>query len=426
MDIQPSDSDRRQTRRLAATAVALAFFFYLLSRGVGESYSVFLLPLGRELGWSRSALTGVFSLYLAVSGITAAIMGMLFDRFGPRFVYSLGLGSLGGGWFLAGFIEQVWQLYACLGILGGAGVTALGMVSGASLIGRWHHKRLTTAMAIAYTGSGCGLLALVPLCQFILDNFGWRNCFHLVGGGVLAICAAIQLLPWRALKAGHPAHPSKVRGQHGSPAAWTLARALRVPEFWYMAQVFFFTAVGMYIVLVQVVPFLVERGFSSMESASAFGLQGMLSVFGIISAGWMVDRLGHRGVATLTFVGTGLGIVALLALAYWKAGWLVTAYVLAFGLGQGGRGPIVSSLCARRFAGAGQATIQGALFSGAWVGSAVGALCAGVLHDLTGGYVASFVVAIIAVLLGGIPFWLPHGLGSPSSPHARDTPETRR
>lgn len=72
----------------AATVLFLCFAFNMLGRGVADAYIVFLLPLGTEFGWSRSQLSSVFSIYLVVVGLAAPLTGMLFDRFGPRIVYS--------------------------------------------------------------------------------------------------------------------------------------------------------------------------------------------------------------------------------------------------------------------------------------------------------------------------------------------------
>jgi len=56
----------------------------MLGRGLGDSYAVFLLPLEREYGWTRYQLTSVYSVFLLVSGFAAPLIGMLFDRVGPR------------------------------------------------------------------------------------------------------------------------------------------------------------------------------------------------------------------------------------------------------------------------------------------------------------------------------------------------------
>ena len=88
-------------RGAALGVLAAAFAFNLVGRGSGETYTVFLLPLEREFGWSRSQLTGVYATYLLVGGLLAPFVGTLFDRIGPRAVYLGGLGCAAAAYLLA-------------------------------------------------------------------------------------------------------------------------------------------------------------------------------------------------------------------------------------------------------------------------------------------------------------------------------------
>ena len=56
----------------------------MFGRGLGDTYAVFLLPLEREFGWTRSELTSVYSIYLLTHGLTSPLIGVLFDRIGPE------------------------------------------------------------------------------------------------------------------------------------------------------------------------------------------------------------------------------------------------------------------------------------------------------------------------------------------------------
>jgi MFS family permease len=72
---------------------------------------------------------------------------------------------------------------------------------------------------------------------------------------------------------------------------------------------------------------------------------------------------------------------------------------------MGVRGPIVSSVAARYFAGPRVATIYGVIYASNAVGAAVGSLAGGLLHDLTGGYRAALAMAIVLMTLAALPFW---------------------
>ncbi len=72
---------------------------------------------------------------------------------------------------------------------------------------------------------------------------------------------------------------------------------------------------------------------------------------------------------------------------------------------MGARGPIISSICARQFAGPSVATIYGTIYSCNALGAAFGSLVGGVLHDLTSGYVVGLCFSLVFIALAAMPFW---------------------
>src|SRR5580765_2925820 len=77
--------------RVALNVLALCFALSVLGRGLGESFTVFLKPISESFGWDRAQVVSVYSLSWLTSGLTAPLVGRLFDRSGPRMVYALGL-----------------------------------------------------------------------------------------------------------------------------------------------------------------------------------------------------------------------------------------------------------------------------------------------------------------------------------------------
>jgi predicted MFS family arabinose efflux permease len=66
---------------------------------------------------------------------------------------------------------------------------------------------------------------------------------------------------------------------------------------------------------------------------------------------------------------------------------------------------VVAGLSARLFAGRGQATVYGAIYALMSLGTGLGAMLSGLLHDWTGGYRAGFLLALAGVGLAAVPFW---------------------
>jgi MFS family permease len=377
----------------------------MFGRGLGDTYVVFVLPLERDYGWTRSQLTSVYSIYLLMHGFTSPLVGMIFDRLGPRWVYTTGLACMCGAFFLAAGLSNLWQFYLFVGGMVGIGVSLTGMVPGSALLARWYRERLSTAIGIAFSAAGVGTIIFVPLTQQLVGESGWRFAYRVLGTALLILVPLVAfLVPWKRFYAGHPERVPSAR-VGGAGEGWTLRSAMRTPLYWGLCQVFFFTASAMFTVIVQLVAFFVDVGFSPITAASAFGALGLMSAISVMGSGFTSDRFGYRQTITTTFIGTAAGMALLLILTYVPSHLLLVLFVPIFGLCMGVRGPIVSSISTRYFAGPNVATIYGTIYASNAIGAAFGSLMGGLLHDLTGGYRMGLAVALVCVLVASTPFW---------------------
>jgi len=390
--------------RTAAAVLAVCFVLNMLGRGLGDGYAVFLLPLEHEYGWSRYQLTSVYSVFLLVSGFAAPLIGMLFDRLGPRLVYGTGLALIGSAYVAASRLDQLWQFYLLIGGMVGVGVAMTGMVPASAMLSRWYQARLARAIGIAFSATGVGIIVFVPIAQALVEHYGWRSAYQILGA-VLLIALPIVLfaLPWGRFAAGRP--PERASQLPSLGDEWTLRKAVRTRIYWGMVQGFFFTALGMFAIFVQLVAFLVDAGFAPFIAATAFGICGMLSAGSVMGSGFLTEHFGSRRVVTVSFAGTMTGMLLLLVIARHPSMALLGAFVLVFGASLGVRGPIISSICARHFSGPRLATIYGTVFSSNSLGAALGSLIGGVLHDLSGGYAAGLAFSLCSIALASMPFW---------------------
>src|SRR5687767_14760322 len=85
--------------------------------GLMFSFSVFLVPLLEEFGWSRGLAAGAFSLSAVVQGLLSPAIGALVDRFGARRLILWGVVALGTSSVLGSRIDAVWHLYVVTGVL---------------------------------------------------------------------------------------------------------------------------------------------------------------------------------------------------------------------------------------------------------------------------------------------------------------------
>ena len=376
-----------------------------LSRGMGETFGVFLLPLSDQFRWDRATVTSVYSVYMICLGVGSLLSGIAFDRYGARFNYCVGVLLLTLAYGLAGFVDKLWHFYVAIGICGGIGAALVGIVPTQSLVSRWFDKRLGTALSIAYAGQGMGALMMVPLAQLVIQRYEWSGAYKLAGLMFAGLLVVILLLPWNRIEQGAGDNPRRTADGKslGGPS---LVSALKTRAFWGFFFIFFATAVGIFGISLQSVAYLIERGFSEVEAALAFGVVGMLSFAGMALTGFAADKWPRHIVASCSYMLSFIGIAALVLLQYFPGWGLLAVYVVTFGLSAGARGPIITTQMAEVFAGKGLASIYGASNLGQGLGAALGAFGVGLLFDLSGGYNIGFVLCTIFTLVGASLFWL--------------------
>ena len=120
------------------------FLIMLVSFGAFYAFGIFFKPVVSEFGWSRAATSGAASVSLMVTGILAIIMGGLTDKYGARFVITVGGILLGLGYFLMSKVTAIWQFYLFYSLIIGFGMTG-SFIPPLSSVARWFTKLFTSA-----------------------------------------------------------------------------------------------------------------------------------------------------------------------------------------------------------------------------------------------------------------------------------------
>ena len=394
---------------LASFSSLLVLFYCLtltsISRGAGESFAVFLLPLSTHFSWDRASVASIYSIYMVCLGLGSLLSGLSFDKYGPRFNYMVGLGLLSIAYGFLGNFSSIWQFYAFLGILGGLGASMVGVIPAQSLVSRWFDKNLGAALSIAYAGQGLGVLIMAPLSQISIDHFGWQLSYKYISYVFIALLIFVSFLPWKKISSGSKNNPRKTKDGRAVGGV-SLKKAIQTKTFWGFFFIFCFTAIGIFGISLHVVAYLVFVGLSEVEAAFSFGIAGILNFVGMVLTGLAADRYPRHLVATVSY---GLSFMAIFSLAFMQVNSSIiflVLFIIGFGLSAGARGPIITTLMAEIFAGKGLASIYGATNLGQGVGAAAGAILAGFLFDLTGGYNFGFILCSIFTFCGALLFWV--------------------
>ncbi|KPK55082.1 MAG: hypothetical protein AMJ63_00460 [Myxococcales bacterium SG8_38_1] len=391
-------------RHLTLGAIALTLG---LTYGVWYSYSVFLVALLNEFGWSRSVLAGAFSLFTLVHGVANPVVGVLCDRIGPRRLVIFGGAALGLALYANGFVESPGRLYLGFGLVTALAVACCGWVPAVVLVQRQFMDKLGFSLGIVSSGIGLGMLLAVPLCQLLIELLGWRAAWQIYG----AICAGwIVPVAWFMLRDEAPrpvvAPPAPAANARAAPAhEMTLGEALRTQPFWLMLGAFFFGNVCSQTLHVHQVAFLVDHGMAAMAAASVVGVVGVASVFGKSGGGWLADRF-EREVIYVTCIAILIGAVGALALVgAVPSRWGAYGYAVLLGVGYSATAALTPVMVSDRFRGPRFGLILGLGLLGSALGSAFGPWMAGTLFDATKSYAIPFVIAAACGVLAGASAW---------------------
>ena len=389
--------------RVALNVLALCFALSVLGRGLGESFTVFLKPISEDFGWDRAQVVSVYSLTWLAGGLTAPLIGRLFDRSGPRTVYALGLSLLGAAFLIGAHARELWQFQLSVGLCVGLGIALIGNVPNSILLGRWFGPRLPTAMAIVYSATGAGILVLLPASQLLIDRIGWRDAYQLFGVVALCLLLPLLVLPRRLFATGSP-HIAGKNDAGFVDNGWTLGSAMRHHAFWALFCTFFFTAVAMYAITAQIVAYLIDAGFPPLQAATAWGFSGVVTLFGMLGISTLDGIIGRRPSVLFSYGVSIVGLILLWLIQYYPNYWPLTGFIICFGSMIGSRGPLITATALNIFRGERVGTIFGTISIGSGLGSGLGSWAGGLIHDWTQGYNWLIAFALVNVVLGLIPF----------------------
>jgi MFS family permease len=390
-----------------ARSIAVTFVTLGLAYGVWYAYSVFLVALLQEFGWSRSLVAGAFSVFVLVHGLLSAPLGWLADRLGPRRLILAGGLLLAGALVLDGAVTRPWHLYVAFGILTSMGVAAAGWIPGVVLVQRWFPGHVGTALGVTSAGIGVGIFVVVPACQWLIEAAGWRWAFRTLGIAVAAWVVPATLLLLRDPGPLALAAPASARDAAGAPGDHvTLRGALVTRTFWLLGLTQVGGSFATQMLLAHQVAYLVDQGIAALMAASVVGVVGLASVVSKAGGGWFSDRFGRELTYTLGMGAVVASIATLGVVAIAPGPVPAYAYGVLVGAGYAVTAPLMPAVANDFFRGRHFGAIFGTLHIANAVGGSLGPWVAGWIFDTTRTYAPAFGTAAGAAALATLALWI--------------------
>jgi MFS family permease len=365
-------------------------------------FPVFLRPMEADLGASRVAITGAFSIGLGVSALAALPVGRWIDHHGGRGLMTLGSCLASGLTFAWARVDSVAQLYTVWFFMGLAMAATLYEPAFAVVVS-WFRQGRDRALLTVTLVAGFASTIFMPIEAWLLVRVGWRSALT-----ILAVVLAVITIPIHALvlRRGHTIGSAPAGGRT-SPAApgMTLAEAARTLVFWTLAIAFFIGNFATAAVSVHLIPYLTDRGYSATVAAAIIGWMGAMQVPGRLLFVPISARLGARWMVASVFFGQAVGLAQLPLITQIGTAF---PFIIVMGASNGMSTLSRATSLAQIFGARHYGAISGAVALGANGARAIGPVGASLMLVGLGAYpsvfwllAASLVLASLAVLVAG-------------------------
>ena len=405
---------------------------------VFQAISVWNPVLRAHFGWSPVQLSWAWAFSRLEGGLLGPLEGMLVDRLGPRRMVLIGLLTLGTGFLLFSWVEELWQFYGAFMVMSlGAGMGSwLPMMTA---LNNWFSRFRARAFAVAMEGMYIGGIIGLPLMAWAIgatdpdepERFGWRATARGIGVIILILAFPISRLvrnrpedyglrPDGDTPSERPAATERRETAQTQPSERgpTWQEALVTRNFWLISLAHGCTSIAIVTVTIHMGLMLDDRGLS----LQTIGLvAATITAFGAASnllGGYVGDRVSIR-LALLGFCSVQTVAIIVLLLA----NTALTAFIFAMlmGAGWGGRSVLMTAIRGAYFGRRAFASITAWSLVPNHLFNLAVPVFAGYMYSVTkndegvGSYTLSFsLVAVMSAVGGVLVFFLRDPKSAPS------------
>lgn len=376
---------------------------------------LFVDPLTAEFGWSRTEISVGASVAAIIHIPMAPLVGAMIDRWGVRRIAVPGTLLCGlsiAGFSLANGSSTQWiGLWVCYAL---AALMLKSTVWSSAISGRFEASR-SLALSVALSGSALAIAIVPPLARWLIDSFGWREAWVMLGIGI-GICTFIPcfLFLFDAhddARSAARSRPDPVKNGFVDLPGLSLHQAIRSIALW---RIGFSTLIVLTLtsaLILHKVPMLVEAGMSRASAAWLTSFSGIAGFVGTFVMGWLTDRYHAGKVGFITNALIGLGL--LLMLRQWRTPDLIVISMMIVGFAGGAKLQLCAYLTSRYAGLRNYGKIFGVMASIIAVSGGAASAVGGLAYDFAGSYdlliissiPMSFVAALLILGLGPYPDW---------------------
>ncbi|PJZ50839.1 MFS transporter [Leptospira saintgironsiae] len=393
---------RRFPFHYAWIVLIVTFFTLIVAAGVRSMPGILIVPLEKEFGWNRSAISFAVSVNLLLYGLVGPFAAGLMNRFGIKRIMVFALGLLISGILLTTIMRTNWELVVLWGVMVGFGSGMAALVLGATVVNRWFVSHRGLLMGILTASTATGQIIFLPFLASLTEQEGWRNAVYAVASILAILLPTVFFLmkdspkQYGLLPYGAKSEEDGILPVSGNPfveAISALKVGLRSRNFWLLAGSFFVCGASTNgLVGTHLVPACSDHGIPEVRAAGLLALMGIFDLIGTVGSGWLSDRVNNK---ILLFMYYGLRGISLLLLpqAFDPESSKLSIFAVFYGLDWIATVPPTVALTAKIFGREKVGLMFGWVVAFHQIGAAVAAFGAGYIRTVQGEYDLAFIFA---------------------------------
>jgi OFA family oxalate/formate antiporter-like MFS transporter len=372
-----------------------------LALGSLYAWSVFVLPLEQEFGWTRAQTSWVFTIAIVTFAITFIFAGRMQDVRGPRLCAFLGAVLVSLGFFLASFTASLAYLYLIFAVVGAG--NGFGYATPMPVASKWFPDKRGLVVGLMVGGYGAGSAIIGPVASSLIQSMGWRPTFRLLGG-VFFVMGMIGTWLLTNPPVGYRPHGWTPPAAAAARRDFSTAEMLRTPQFYELWVAYCLGATAGLMTISQLVPFARSAGLGPAAATFAITVGAFGNAGGRILSGWLSDMMGRLTTLRVMVLASA---VAMPALFIWRQDVLLF-YVLVAAVYwcYGTQLSVFASATADLYGTRNLGLNYGILFTAWGAAGILGPMIAARVYDASGDYRYAFyaasglaVVAFVALIL---------------------------
>jgi OFA family oxalate/formate antiporter-like MFS transporter len=358
-------------------------------------WTLFVKPFQTATGGTLPAIQITFSLLVVLQTWLSPFQGWLIERFGARFLITLGCILSGAGWILSAGIGSVTGLYLTYGLFCGVG-TGIVYIGIVGLMLKWFPDRRGFATGIVAAGYGFGAILTTFPIDTMIRTSGHQTTlvtFGIVLGGVGALAGLFMRQP-PELAVAMSRVGVGLPGVNVAPA-----KMLKTPVFWLLFGMMTMMSTGGLMVISQFAPFMRSFGIADLTVFGMAALPFALTLDRITNGltrpffGWVSDRIGRENTMLIAFSLEAAAVFLMLSVRDNALLFALMSGVVFFGWGE--IFSLFPSTLTDTFGAKDATTKYGFLYMAQGIGSVLGGPVAASLHDATGSWIPVFITIIV-------------------------------